>query len=67
MTNIYLNKETQNETKKKVILNIQIMTKSVKNKYLTKDKIDKAESNLFFFYFSCVKDIKTVNKIFPVL
>ena len=43
-----------------------IMTESMKNKYVTENIIDKAKSNLFF-YFSSVKDMKTVNRIFPVL
>ena len=63
MTHIYTNKKTQNETEKKYT---HIMTESMKNKYVTENKIDKAKSNLFF-YFSSVKDMKTVNRIFSVL
>jgi len=57
MTHIYTNKKTQNETKKYT----HIMTESEKN------KIKSTKSSLiFFFYFSSVKDMKIVSKIFPV-
>ena len=57
MTHIYTNKKTQNETKK-----IHAHYDRIREK---QNKIDKVKSNLFF-YFSSVKDMKIVSKIFPV-
>ena len=57
MTHIYTNKKTQNETKKIHAHYDRIREKQNKN--------NKVKSNLFF-YFSSVKDMKIVSKIFPV-
>ena len=63
MTHIYTNKKKHKMKQKKNYTHI--MTESVKNKYVTHNKNDKALSNLFF-YFSSVKDMKNVSNIFPV-